>query len=86
MLRQNGASDSLIAKVIPYFVALNKVSRHGIGHTIFSSIKDDTSLSKLWKRKLKFILEKSFRFEPDAFETSKQAYLQLFDHPEAAGI
>ncbi|MFZ6862801.1 McrB family protein [Undibacterium sp. Ji67W] len=86
LLKANGAPEALIAKIIPYFVTLNKSSRHGIGHALFMSIKDDQSLKKVWNRKLKFILEKSFRFEPDSFSVAKQGYLTLFDNPENAGI
>jgi 5-methylcytosine-specific restriction protein B len=86
LLRKNGASEDLVVKLIAYFLAVNKLSRHGIGHTLFISIKDDSSLRKVWIRKLRFILEKAFKFEPESFETARQGYLALFDSRDDAGI
>lgn len=86
LLKKNGVDAALITKVIKYFVDLNKLSRHGIGHAMFLSIKDDSTLRHLWRRKLRFILEKAFRFEPALLEKAKAGYLTLFADPNTAGI
>ena len=86
LLGNLGTNAELITKVIAYFVSINKLSRHGLGHALFMSIKDDNSLRTVWNRKIKFILEKAFRFEPDSFEQAKRGYLALFEDPNSAGI
>lgn len=86
LLRQNGVAEVLIAKIITYFISINKLSRHGVGHTLFISIEDDASLRRVWNRKLKFILEKAFRFEPESLAVAKQEYIVLFADPNSAGI
>lgn len=86
MLANNGVAPELSAKIVSYFVEINKISRHGIGHAIFISLKDDLSLKRLWHRKLKYILEKSFKFQPEHFESARQGYLALFDDPVSSGV
>lgn len=81
-----GVADEFSGKVISYFVQINKSSRHGIGHALFIAVRDETSLAKLWNRKLRFILEKAFRFEPESMKTAKSSYLALFANPDLAGI
>jgi 5-methylcytosine-specific restriction protein B len=86
LLGKEGVDPALIASLIQYFVDVNKISRHGIGHTLFLSVKDNDSLRRLWMRKLRFIFEKAFRFEPDALNVAKQGYLRLFSGGEDPGI
>jgi len=83
LLKKNGVEKDFIPKVSKYFVDLNRLTRHGIGHTLFMSIKDDQSLLQLWNRKLKFILEKAFRFDPGLYDQAKQDYLSLFSDQES---
>ena len=86
LLTEKGTSEALRSKVISYFIKINKATKHGLGHALFSNIYDDRSLASTWNRKLKFILEKAFRFEPDAFDAAKQDYMALFEAPESSGI
>ena len=86
LLKSNGANDELVGKVVAYMVDLNKLSRHGIGHTYFLSIKDDESLRRLWLHKLQFVLEKAFRFDAEALKVAKDKYLALFADAASAGI
>lgn len=85
-LLAHGVAGELTGKVVSFFAELQKESRHGIGHALFFDIRDDASLSRLWNRKLRFILEKVFRFEPDGFQKARAAYLALFTIPESAGL
>jgi 5-methylcytosine-specific restriction protein B len=78
LLERRSVNPTFIAALLKYFIELNKMSRHGIGHTIFLSVKDDDSLRALWTRKLRFILEKAFRFEPEALNAAKHGFLSLF--------
>jgi len=86
LLKKEGVEPALIIKLIAYFVELNKLSRHGVGHALFLSVKDDASLRHLWRRKLKFILEKAFRFEPESLAKAKAGYMALFSDPANSGI
>lgn len=86
LLKKNGVTDALIDKISKYFIDINKLTRHGLGHTLFLSIKDNTSLDRLWKRKLHFIFEKAFRFDTDLYDKAKQGYLTLYSDEQTPGI
>lgn len=86
MLESGGAAPELVGKTIECFVELNKMSRHGIGHTLFMSIKNDETLRSLWQRKLRFILEKAFRFDSESMKKATAQYSLLFTDPQNAGI
>ncbi len=85
-LTKAGVGGELVGKLAGFVAGLQKNSRHGIGHALFFDVRDDASLSRLWNRKLRFILEKAFRFEPDAFKQAKVEYLALFTKPDDAGL
>lgn len=85
LLKQKGVETGLISKVAKYFENVNKLTRHGLGHTLFLNIKDDASLKSLWHRKLKFIFEKAFRFDPELFDKAKEEYLELFEDKSNIG-
>ena len=86
LLDRESVNPQLVAALLKYFVDLNKISRHGIGHTIFLPVRDDESLRRLWTRKLRFILEKAFRFEPESMKAAKEGYLRLFSGNGDPGI
>lgn len=78
LLQKHGVSTTLIEGTVKYFIELNKLSRHGIGHTLFMTVSDDASLRRLWNRKLRFILEKAFRFDPESRKLALDGYISLF--------
>jgi len=86
LLQKHEISEEFNRKVIEFFQHANKLSRHGIGHALFKGVRDDTSLRNLWNRKLRFIFEKSFRFEPENVSVLRERYLNLFTDRENAGI
>lgn len=86
LLTESNVNPQLIERLTKFFAEVNVRMRHGIGHAIFLGVKDDVSLRRLWKRKLQFIFEKSFRFEADGLSVTKNAYVQVFADPEQAGI
>jgi 5-methylcytosine-specific restriction enzyme B len=86
ILLQEKVAPELVGKVTECFVALNKMSRHGLGHALFIGIRDDETLRHLWRRKLRFILEKAFRFDDSSLQTAKERYLSLFTDPAKAGL
>jgi 5-methylcytosine-specific restriction enzyme B len=85
-LEKKAVNPTLIAALLPYFVDINKVSRHGIGHALFFDVRDNDTLRRLWKSKLRFILEKAFRFEPEAMQVARDGYAKLFSGGEDPGI
>lgn len=86
ILLKEQAPPELVGKVIECFVALNKMSRHGLGHALFKDVRDDETLRHLWRRKLRFILEKAFRFDDSSLKSAKEKYLTLFSDPTNAGL
>lgn len=86
LLKKNGVEDTIIDRVAKYFVDVNKLTRHGIGHTLFLSITDDNSLNRLWNRKLQFIFEKAFRFDADSFTKAKEQFMTLYSEAANANI
>lgn len=85
-LTKAGVAGELVGKMAGFFAGLQKQSRHGVGHALFFDVRDDVTLTRLWNRKLRFILEKAFRFEPEALKQAKTDYLTLFATPDAAGL
>jgi MoxR-like ATPase len=85
-LEKKAVDPVLISALLQYFGDLNKVSRHGLGHTLFFDVHDNDSLRRLWTRRLRFILEKAFRFEPEAMKVAKEGYAKLFSGNEDPGI
>lgn len=86
LLKNRGMSAEMVSKIAKYFIDVNKLTRHGLGHTLFMGITDDDSLRRLWRRKLHFIFDKAFRFDPDLYNKAKQDYKLLFSDRENAGI
>ena len=51
------------------------------GHTYFLNIKDEQDFIRLWNHKLKFLFEKTFKFEPHVYDDLKEEYKKLLtDH------
>lgn len=62
-LEDNGVEGAMLGAIIEFFVALqNHVE---IGHAFFRTVKDEASLTRLWERQLKYVIEKQFRFDSD---------------------
>ena len=57
-----------MAKIVEFFNSVNNLSPHGFGHTYFKDLKEENDFILLWNHKLKFILEKMFRFKDDAYK------------------
>mgnify|MGYP000852630523 CR=1 FL=1 len=86
LLLAKGVDSELVNRLTKFFVDINKRSRHGIGHAVFLDVRDDASLRRLWNRKLRFLFEKAFRFEPELLAKSKEEFKLVFSDPENAGI
>jgi hypothetical protein len=78
LLLEHGVDAELVNRLTKFFVDVNKLSRHGVGHAVFLGVRDDASLASLWQRKLKFLFEKAFRFEPEAFAKTKDGFKAVF--------
>lgn len=86
LLLARGIDKNLVDRLTKFFVDINKHSRHGVGHAVFLDVRDDGSLRRLWNRKLRFLFEKAFRFEPDLLAKCKEEFKLVFSDPENAGI
>ena len=75
---RRGIDAELTERVVAFFVAVNKLSRHGIGHALFFKVEGEATLTKLWNRKLRFIFEKAFRFEPESMKSVRLQYAKMY--------
>lgn len=86
ILEQNGVQDSLRDKVKQFFEQLqrdpNRLVR--IGHAYFHSVRDESSLHRLWNHQLRFVIEKAFPLEDDGFGRIERLWKRLF--PEEPAI
>lgn len=62
-LEKNGVEGAMLGAIIEFFVALQQHVE--IGHAFFRTVKDESSLKRLWERQLKYVVEKRFRFDSD---------------------
>lgn len=76
-LTTSGIAGETIGKVVEFFNTANKFSPHGLGHTYFKDVKEEVDFILLWNHKLKFIFEKMFRFEEDAYKEVKLSYINI---------
>lgn len=67
-LEASEISGENIGKIVEFFNSVNNLSPHGFGHTYFKDLKEEHDFILLWNHKLKFILEKMFRFKDDAYK------------------
>jgi hypothetical protein len=74
-LTTNAVSGPTIGNIVNFFNTLNKFAEHGFGHTYFKDIRTEEDLIMLWNHKLKFILEKMFKYKEDAFEEVRTSFL-----------
>ncbi|GGF72153.1 hypothetical protein GCM10011332_27660 [Terasakiella brassicae] len=77
LLQTAGLANEYIEKVVKFFNVANRLSPHGFGHTYFKSMSEEEDFILLWNHKLKFLFEKMFRFQGDAFTEVKDAYLSI---------
>ncbi|MDX1447019.1 McrB family protein [Lishizhenia sp.] len=76
-LTKNSVSGPVIGKIVNFFNTLNRYAEHGFGHTYFKDIKSEEDLIILWNHKLKFILEKMFKYKEDALKEVRNSYLEV---------
>lgn len=76
-LKKNSIEGAVIGKVVAFFNRLNSLSEHGFGHTYFKSLKEEEDFILLWNHKLRFQLEKMFRFKEDAYKEVRGLYLEI---------
>ena len=86
LLSQSGVKGELLGKVINFFNTANRLSPHGFGHTYFKGVKGEIDFILLWNHKLKFIFEKMFRFEEDAYAEVRNAYLEIISEAQKESI
>ena len=77
LLNANSISGEILGKVITFFNAANRLAPHGFGHTYFKGIKNEEDLILLWNHKLRFIFDKMFPFNEDAYQEVRDAFLQI---------
>tara|TARA_R110001592_G_scaffold363341_1_gene684400 strand:- start:13303 stop:14868 length:1566 start_codon:yes stop_codon:yes gene_type:complete len=86
LLQVSGITGDTLEKTIEFFIAANKLSPHGFGHTYFKGVREELDYVLLWNHKLKFIFEKMFRFKDDAYKEVRTAYLEIISDDNKAII
>ena len=86
LLNSNGIPGELLGKAITFFNTANRLSPHGFGHTYFQNVSEEIDFVLLWNHKLKFIFDKMFRFEEDAFKEVREAYINIISKHNQSNI
>lgn len=86
LLADNGVEDDLADRIGRFFDHLqrdpNPMVR--IGHAYFHSVRDESSLHRLWKNQLRFVFERAFPLNQDGFKRIERLWGKLFpEEPEA---
>ena len=78
-LRNAGMEGELLGRVITFFNYLNRknICPHGIGHALFIGCETERDLVFLWNHKLKFVLERMFRFEDGKYESVYEEFKKI---------
>jgi len=75
ILKQNGAEDFTISKVVDIFNNIQKV--FPIGHAYFKDVKEEGDLTELWEHQLEPMLEEYFgEFEKEKFNKIKDCFIK----------
>lgn len=75
LLEQNGVDAGFQNRVLDFFTACQEVMPHGgLGHAYFLGVRDEETMSSLWKYKLAPLFDQELMFVPDDLERVRQAY------------
>jgi len=90
-LDRNGVTDPLRRRILAFFSKVNAQARTNplgaVGHTYFMDVSDEASLQRLWDYQLRFLFEKAYRLNPDAFAEVEADWARMFrDASEAPEI
>lgn len=77
LLTNAGMPGPLREKVIIFFNKANKIMPHGFGHTYFLGAQDEQDIIRLWNHKIKFLFEKTFRFESQVYNDLREEYKKI---------
>jgi 5-methylcytosine-specific restriction protein B len=85
MLDHNGVPAYLRDRIIVFFRRANAPSltnpQATIGHTYFIDVRDEVTLRSLWDHQLRFLVEKSYRFDQEMQNELGAAFDQVLEPP-----
>lgn len=70
LLRRNQVEEFLARRIRRLFQSLQSDPNHAvhIGHAYFRSVRDESSLQRLWDHQVRFLVERAFPLEKDGIE------------------
>ncbi|MBU8857414.1 MULTISPECIES: AAA family ATPase [unclassified Micromonospora] len=85
MLEASEMADDLIRRVVGFFDYVNGLAKStpqaAIGHTYFTDARDATSLERVWRYQLRFVLEKAYRLDPNTYAGIEAAWRRVLPGP-----
>lgn len=82
-LAVNGVPEGLRRRIVGFFDRVNGLASTNpqgtIGHTYFGDVVDEASLRRVWDHQLRFLLEKSYRLDPDTLDGLRASFEQIFE-------
>jgi 5-methylcytosine-specific restriction protein B len=81
----NGVPEILRRRIVGFFDRVNGLASTNpqgtVGHTYFGDVVDEASLRRVWDHQLRFLLEKSYRLDPDTLDGLRASFEQIFEGP-----
>jgi MoxR-like ATPase len=77
-LRDNTLVDGDIQKILHFFDTIDSNLQYGFGHAQLFRVFSINDMITLWRSKLKFIVERSLKFDMDKFHQIEAKFDQLF--------
>lgn len=81
ILSRNGLKDPLLGRILVFFRRLqgHVLPECRIGHAYFVTVKDASSLRRLWESQLRFRLESALRLDPQGYSELERAWLHILE-------
>jgi len=61
--------------VVDFFMWVQQ--HYHLGHAFFRTVRDRSSLGRLWKNQLKFLFDKSFRYDRDTLKEIQDSWIDM---------
>lgn len=88
-LDDNGVTDPLRGRIIGFFRRVNGHAKANpyvaAGHTFFLNVSTPEDVRRLWDHQLRFLFEKAYRLEPEAYEEIEKGYARITEAPAPQG-
>lgn len=80
-LKEIGASDALVQRLIHVFEIINQRLPNGFGHSHFWNIRSESDFLDLWETRIRFLLKRALQFEDEALKELQLGVEAVFPKP-----